>query len=99
MMKIDPARTDLAREYKEHPFGPHSTDLRRLLVIFRDGSARKKLMIATYGDGYCLAQVGPRRGDPIRYDGDRVFAHLGDALWAVFQARWEQATGNKPAVD
>ena len=99
MMKIDPARTDLAREFRERPFGPHSTDLRRLLTIFRDGSAREKTMIATCGGGYCLARIGPRRGDPIRYDSDRVFAHLGDALWAVFQARWEQATGRKPAVD
>jgi hypothetical protein len=99
MMKIDPARTDLAREFREHPFGPHSTDLRRLLSIFRDGSAREKTMIATCDGGYCLAQVGPRRGDPIRYESDRVFAHLGDALWAVFQARWEKATGSKPAVD
>jgi hypothetical protein len=99
MMKIDPARTDLAREFRERPFGPHSTDLRRLLSILRDGSAREKAMIATCGDGYCLARVGPRRGDPIRYDSDRVFAHLGDALWAVFQARWEQATGSKPVVD
>jgi hypothetical protein len=56
-------------------------------------------VIATYGDGYCLAQVGPKRGDPIEFHSDRIFPNYRDAVWAVFQARWEQATGSKPAVD
>lgn len=99
MIKIDPARTDLAREFRDNPFGPHSPELRRLLLILRNGSARSKKVIATYGDGYCLAQVGPKRGDPIKFLSDRTFSNYRDAVWAVFQARWEQATGSKPAVD
>jgi hypothetical protein len=99
MIKIDPARSDLAREYRDNPFGPHSPELRRLLLILRNGSARNKVTLATYGDGFCLAQVGPKRGDPITYYSDRIFPSYRDALWAVFQARWEQATGRKPAVD
>ena len=99
MIKIDPARTDLAREFRDNPFGPHSPELRRLLLIFRNGSARSKPVIATHGDGFCLAQVGPKRGDPIEFYSDRIFPSYREALWGVFQARWERATGSKPAVD
>lgn|SRR5688572_14557960 len=99
MIKIDPARTDLAREFRDNPFGPHSPELRRLLLILRDGSAREKKVIASWGEGYCLAQVGKKRGDPVRYDSDKVYDRLRDALWAVFQARWEQATGSRLVLD
>jgi hypothetical protein len=101
MMKIDPARSDLAREFRDKPMGPHSPELRRVLLILREGSIRGKTTIARLGEGegYCLAEVGRRRGDPIVYHRDRTFARLKDAMWALFQARWEQATGSRPAVD
>ncbi len=99
MMKIDPARTDLVREFHANPFGPHSTDLRRTLQILRLGSIRGKKTIATRRDGYCLAEVGMRRGDPIVYHDDRIFGRYGEALIALFDARWEQATGSRPPRD
>lgn len=101
MMKIDPARTDLVREFCDNPAGPHSAELKRVLLVLREGSIRGKAAIASLGDGkgYCLAEIGMRRGDPIRYRDDRIFKRLGEAKVAVFLARWEQATGSKPKLD
>ena len=101
MMTIDPARTDLAREFRDNPKGPHSPELRRLLLILRDGSIRGKMTIASLAPekGFCLAEIGPRRGDPITFHRDRKFERLKDASWALFKARWEQATGSKLELD
>lgn len=101
MMKLDPARTDLAREFRDHPFGPHSTDLRRLLLILRNGSIRGKTTIASLapGKGYCLAEIGQRRGDPIVYHRDLKFDRLADAHRALFEKRWEQMTGQPLQID
>lgn len=101
MMPIDSTRTDLAREFCDNPKGPHSPELRRVLVILREGSIRGKMTIASLAPekGYCLAELGPRRGDPIVYHRDRRFDSIKDAMRAVFLARWEQATGTRPQID
>jgi len=101
MMSIDPARTDLAREFRDNPKGPHSPELRRVLLILRDGSIRGKMTIASLAPekGFCLAEIGPRRGDPITLHRDRKFDRLKEASWALFKARWEQATGTKLDLD
>lgn len=35
MHRIDPSRLDLAREFRERPFGPHGPELQKLLKILR----------------------------------------------------------------
>ena len=35
MHRVDPARLDLAREFKSNPTGPHSPELQKLLKLLR----------------------------------------------------------------
>jgi len=37
---LDPARTDLALEFKARPFGRHSAELQRVLNLFRSAPWR-----------------------------------------------------------
>ena len=74
MYRIDPARADLAREYKARPTGPHGAELQKLLLILRWGGVRgKTVMLATKPDReWRLAKMGPKRGAPMTEYGDRI---------------------------
>lgn len=92
---VDPARLDLAREFKANIRGPHSEDLRRLLYRMRTGPLAGKhmlLVIEPYRQ-WAIGRLGSQRGAPITRVDNRVFTSLNDAEWAVFELRWRELTG------
>jgi hypothetical protein len=94
MYRIDPARADLAREYKEHPTGPHSAELQKVLMILRWGSVRgKTVIVCTEPDrAWRLGRLGPKRGTAMQEYGP-TYKTYGEASWACFRARWLETTG------
>ena len=99
MYRIDPARADLAREFKERPLGVHSAELEKVLLILRWGSVRgKSLIMCTKADReWRLAKMGPRRGTPMVEYGP-AYTRYADAVWACFRARWKETTGHECPV-
>ena len=100
MYRIDPARADLAREYKTHPTGPHSAELQKVLMILRWGNVRgKTVIICTKPEReWRLGKLGPKRGTPMQEFGP-TFSNPGAASWACFRARWREATGQECPVE
>ena len=92
---IDPARTDLAREFRDNVRGPHSPDLQRVLDRMRTGPLAGKyvLLCREPEREWVLAQLTGERGEALRVHEDAVFHSLEDAEWAVFQRRWRELTG------
>ena len=100
MYRIDPARADLAREYKARPSGPHSAELQKLLLILRWGSARGKTVILSSKSErqWRLAKFGPKRGTPMQEYGP-TYRSAAEANWACFRARWLETTGQDCPVE
>jgi hypothetical protein len=92
---IDPARLDLVDEFRNHPLGVHSPDLRRLLARMRWGRPQGRLVLVVVEPGkrWRLARVPQRRGDPMPFVDDTVFTSLEQAEWHVFRIRWQEMTG------
>jgi len=72
MYRIDPARADLAREFKERPLGVHSAELEKVLLILRWGSVRgKSLIVNLPGNpraiGECLPLILPAIFEALRH--------------------------------
>jgi len=101
MHRIDPARLDLAREFKAAPLGPHSADLQRLLKIMRwDPLHARVAAVQPERDGpWYLARLSGPKGHPIELFRQRPYATLADAYWGVFRRRWQDHTGQPLAVD
>jgi hypothetical protein len=99
MYRIDPARADLAREFKQRPMGVHSAELEKVLLIMRWGVVRgKSLIICTKPEReWRLGKMGPRRGTPVSEYGPTYTVHI-EAVWACFRARWKEATGQECPV-
>jgi hypothetical protein len=92
---IDPARLDLAREFKLRIRGPHSEDLRRLLYRMRTGPLAGKyvlLVLVPYRE-WAIGRFGAARGAPTTRIDNRVFASLDEAEWEIFKLRWRDLTG------
>ncbi len=100
MYRIDPARADLAREYKARPNGPHSAELQKLLLILRWGSARgKSVILASKSErNFRLGKFGPKRGTPMTEYGP-TYKTAQEASWACFRARWLEITGQECPVE
>lgn len=100
MYRIDPARADLAREYKARPNGPHSAELQKLLLILRWGGARgKSIILASKSERhYRLGKFGPKRGTPMQEYGP-TYKTPQEASWACFRARWLETTGQECPVE
>jgi hypothetical protein len=100
MYRIDPARKDLAREYKEKPLGPHSAELQKVIMLLRWGGVRDKTVIlCTKPDReWRLAKLGPRRGTAMQEFGP-TYGTYGEASWACFRARWREITGQDCPVE
>ena len=99
--RIDPARTDLVREFRDRPFGPYSPDLQHVLNRMRWSPLGGRHVLVTrvpYRE-WALATLTGRRGDAPVVDETRVFESLAEAEWAVFRLRWEALTGHPPALD
>ena len=100
MYRIDPARADLAREYKARPNGPHSPELQKVLLILRWGGVRGKTVILANQkeNQWRLGKLGPKRGAPMQEIGPTFSSHA-EASWACFRARWQEITGHPCPVD
>ena len=100
MFRIDPARIDLAREFKVRPFGVHSADLQAVLNYMRTHPAK---------GNYLLREIAPHRqwmlvemtGEPPRPRqlANQLFDSLEAAEWHVFKLRWEGLTSAPLAID
>src|SRR5262245_34624848 len=101
MLKIDPARLDLAREFRDRPLGPHGPDLQKLLKIMRwDPVAGRIVVVQPSHDGpWHLARLSGPKGSPIEIFRHRAYAGLRDAWWALFRKRWEAHTGEVLTLD
>ena len=98
--RLDPSRTDLAREFRAQPFGIHSPELQVLLNRMRslpvDG---KHLLVTTKpGEEWMLARI---RLDPLRVERlpEHVFTSSEEAEWFVFKLRWKLLSGEALALD
>lgn len=101
MYQIDPDRTDLAREFKASPLGPHSAELQKVLNVMRwqpnDG---KYVLVATdEGDAWCLGRLPGRRGIKVEIDEDVRFDDIDAGWWHLFKLRWSYQTGRELAVE
>jgi len=94
MYRLDPARTDLALEFKARPFGRHSAELQRILNLFRSGPLGGNwcLVCRRPHREWVLARFGPTARDPVEIVGP-AFSSLEEAEWHVFRLRWEQHGG------
>jgi hypothetical protein len=93
--EVDPARLDLAREFRAAPRGPHSPDLQRVLHRMRWSAPGGRFVLVALDPGrrWMLAEVPLDRDLPMRTFPDRVFTSLAEAEWHVFRVRWEALTG------
>jgi hypothetical protein len=97
MRKIDPSRTDLAREFRAKPYGRHSDDLQRLLNIMRGGpnAGRLVALCIRRHKEWALGRLGATPLDPITRVDDRVFHTFDDIEWEIFKIRWHELTGQE----
>ena len=92
---IDPARTDLPREFRDNVRGPHSVELKRVLHRMRSGAVENKwvLYVLEPGKRWMLAQLPPERDAQLVLHEDHVFESRDEAEWEVFKRRWHDITG------
>jgi N,N-dimethylformamidase len=101
MLKVDPSRLDLAREFRDRPLGPHSPDLQKLLKIMRwDPLAGRIVGVQPVRDGpWHVARLSGPKGTPIEIFRQRAYATLPEAWWALFRRRWLAHTGELLVLD
>jgi N,N-dimethylformamidase len=101
MHKVDAARLDLTREFKERPEGPHSPDLQKLLKLLRWEEITDRFVAVQLQHGgpwYLARSTGPK-GKPLEIFRSRPYERLADAHWAVFRKRWQKHTGVPLVLD
>lgn len=99
MHEIDPARTDLVREFEANPAGPHTPELNLLINRLRlMPMAERHILVCTRrGRQWKLAKMPARRGAPVRIYEDQVFDDHAEATRELFRRRWQTATGQDPS--
>ena len=98
---IDSGRVDLAREFIENPWGPHSAELQRILNVMRAAPVAGKhviLMSEPYRRWSVAHLTGVRGESAERIEG-LSFDNPEDAERAVFRLRWEEHTGQPLVLD
>ena len=71
-----------------------SLELRRILNRLRlTPIAGREVLVAAEPKGWRIAKLGQRRGDPVRFVDDRVFAEHKRAEWEILKHRWQQLMG------
>lgn len=95
MYEINPARLDLAREFKENPLGRHSGELQRILNRMRGGGneGRYVLICSKSHQTWVLARLGAAHAAPISVVPGYQFTSLAEAEWTIFKLRWLDLTG------
>ena len=100
MFKLTGDRIDLAREFRDRPYGIHSpapqAALEQLWLV--NPNAKMLLVCTRPGREWTLAEIP---GDPPRAHlrGDMVFESVEDAEWAVFKLRWQVLIGEALELD
>ena len=92
---FDPARLDLAVEYRARPFGRHSPELQGLLDIMHRSENCQHLILVSIEPGKWVLGERSAFGKPPRLFMDEVFASREAGEWAAFQRRWQALTGRK----
>jgi len=82
-------------EFRRRPIGHHSPGLMRLLTVMRqDPSGRQIILVCRKPfREWVLAEMPPKREDPITIETDPVFTSREEAEWEVFRRRWQKLTG------
>lgn len=95
MHKVDASRLDLARQFRDNPFGPHGTEQQKILKILRWDPIDDRIIAVqpTRNGRWQLARSTGRKGSPIEIFEGPGFATPGEAQWAIFRRRWERHTG------
>ena len=98
--QIQPTDCDLAREFRDQPFGPHSPDLVRLLNRLRGDSLSGKVVLfsSRRHSEWKLASLSGPIGPITVYD-EPVFHDRGEAEWEVFKLRWQRETKIEHCLD
>ena len=92
---IDPARLDLAAEYRARPFGRHSPELQALLDTMRRAeNCQDLILVGVGGNRWVLGERQPG-GQPPRLFTDEIFSRLEDGEWAAFKRRWRALAGSE----
>jgi branched-chain amino acid transport system permease protein len=93
--KLQPADAAVYPEFRDRPFGHHSTQLQRVLNRLRTGPmAGKYVLVCTKPHReWMLAQLPDNAGAALRLHHNRIFHSLEEAEREVFKLRWEQHTG------
>ena len=101
MHRIDASRLDLARQFRDKPFGPHGTELQKVLKILRwDPIDDRIVCVQPERNGrWQLARNTGRKGSPIEIFDGPGFATPAEAQWAIFRRRWERHTGQELRLD
>ena len=86
---------ELAAEFKRTPLGHHSTQLQRLLRVFRTMPVPCKhaLLRTNHSRAWVLVEFNGKKGEPLTVHADRVFTDWNEAEWAVFKLRWKRHFG------
>lgn len=92
---IDPARLDLAAEYRAKPFGRHSPDLQALLNVMRRAENCQDLILVSIAPNRWVLGHREPDGKPPTLFTDQVFDRLEDGEWAGFKRRWRALTGQE----
>jgi hypothetical protein len=95
--KIDPSRTDLAREFRAKPYGRHSDDLQRVLNIMRGGpnAGRLVALCVKRHKEWVLGRIVTTPQAPIERVDGRVFNSFEAIEWEIFKIRWRDLTGQE----
>jgi N,N-dimethylformamidase len=92
---IDPARTDLAAEYRARPFGRHSPELQAMLDTMRRAeNCQNLILVGIGGNRWMLGERLPD-GEPPRLFAGEIFTSLEDGEWAAFKRRWRALAGSE----
>lgn len=91
--QIDPSRLDLAREYRERPFGRHSPELQALLNVMRRAENCQDLILVSIDTNRWVLGKRLPDGKPPELDTSQVFDRLEDGEWEAFKRRWKALSG------
>ena len=99
MYDIDPSRLDLAREFRQRPFGLHGGELQAVLDRMRSMPIEGKhvLLVVKPNALWILARMQGEPLQPVPVPGV-VFTDLEEAEWTVFKLRWQALTGHDLAA-
>lgn len=87
--KIQAQDKALFDEFMQNPLGPHSSQLQRILNLFRGcGELRYGLLVVKPHKEWVLVSIH-EPGTELEIHHDYVFSNLADAEREIFRRRWE----------